>query len=95
MLGLSSRLVAGDHIDMISEESNKCAEICDQLWCDKAPPTNLTFHGAPIEFTGTFNYYQDMYTKGWLDATKACASTIRGVKPEDFILDNPRIDHDN
>ena len=79
MPGLSSRLVAGDHIDMISEESNKCAEICDQLWRDKALPQGLTFHGVPFEFTGTFDRDKDMYREGWLAACKACASSIRGL----------------
>ena len=59
-------------------EGNRCVEICDQLWRDKALPTNLTFNGTPIEFTGTFDYYQDVYRKGWLDACKECALVIRG-----------------
>ena len=74
----------------MTEDINRCAEICEQIWRSKAPLTNLTFHGVPIEFSSTFDYYQDMYTKGWLDACKECASTIRGVKHNDLILDNPK-----
>ena len=74
MPGLSSRLVAGEHTNMISEETNRCAEICDQFWRDKAPPTNFTYHGVAIDFT-------DSYTQGWIDACKACASVIRGKEP--------------
>ena len=81
MPGLSSKVVAGEHTDMISEETSRCAEICDQLWRDKALPQGLTWRGVPIEFTGTFDYYQDVYRDGWLAACKACASSIRGKEP--------------
>ena len=59
-------------------ERDRCKEKCEQLWLDKAPPQNLTFHGVPIEFTGTFDYYKDVYTQGWLDACNKCGWAIHG-----------------
>ena len=61
-------------------ESNRCAEICEQLWRIKGPQY-LTYRGITFEPNHSFDSDRDMYIKGWLDATKACASSIRGKEP--------------